>query len=162
MKIRKQVYELTNRDLLEQPVWEFAIDEEGEAGQDEATVRPVAREELSDPTDAMFVVRANFTLADGTTYLGYLTPATEEDTSIGTIQPIIVTDAGQVGFWFGVMAPSTASIREAYDKLGRKADQVFPISFVSDVEVAGGPVSGSLNGFMYLRSFEDHTVVEVK
>ena len=40
MKIRKQVYELTVDDFTEFPVWEFALDEEGEENQDEATVRP--------------------------------------------------------------------------------------------------------------------------
>src|SRR5205814_561097 len=40
MKIRKQVYNLTAADLSEHPVWEFAEDEEGTEGQDEATVRP--------------------------------------------------------------------------------------------------------------------------
>jgi hypothetical protein len=37
MKIRKQVYELTTDDLELSPIWEFAADEEGEEGQDEAT-----------------------------------------------------------------------------------------------------------------------------
>ena len=41
MKIRKQVYQLTLDDLERTPVWEFALDEEVEEGQDEATVRPV-------------------------------------------------------------------------------------------------------------------------
>jgi len=30
MKIRKQVYELTPKDLEEHATWEFALDEEGE------------------------------------------------------------------------------------------------------------------------------------
>jgi hypothetical protein len=59
MKVRKQVYELTNRDLLEAPVWEFALDEEGEEGQDEATVRPWARQEPLDPTDGMLCLVAS-------------------------------------------------------------------------------------------------------
>src|SRR5882724_9722481 len=39
-QIRKQVYELTLEDLVAFPAWEFALDEEGEPDQDEATVRP--------------------------------------------------------------------------------------------------------------------------
>jgi len=65
MKIRRQVYDLTLEDLNEFPVWEFALDEEGEEGQDEATVRPYMNSGKLDPSDGMFVVRAIFTLADG-------------------------------------------------------------------------------------------------
>jgi hypothetical protein len=39
-KIRKSVTALTLEDLREHSVWEFALDEEGEPGQDETTVRP--------------------------------------------------------------------------------------------------------------------------
>ena len=46
MKISKQVYNLTADDFSAYPVWEFASDEEGEEGQDEATVRPYS---LRDP-----------------------------------------------------------------------------------------------------------------
>jgi len=41
MRIRKQVHELTIEDLEAHPAWQFALDEEAEEGQDEATVRPV-------------------------------------------------------------------------------------------------------------------------
>ena len=98
MKVRKQVYELTLADLERTPVWEFALDEEGEEGQDEATVRPFERSLPLDPGDGMFVVRARFRLADGTPLLGYLTPPVQADSSLATIQPIIVTPKGQVIF----------------------------------------------------------------
>lgn len=65
MKIRKQVYELTLDDLRKSPVWEFALDEEGEEGQDEATVRPCEIPAPLDPADGPFIIRALFTLADG-------------------------------------------------------------------------------------------------
>jgi hypothetical protein len=73
--VRKQVYDLTLADFDVSPVWEFASDEEGVAGQDEATVRPY---EVSFPVDAAGhggpVVRAVFTLADGTNLRGYFSP----------------------------------------------------------------------------------------
>ncbi len=74
MKIRKQVYQLTLDDLSKSPVWEFALDEEGEKGQDEAAVRPYGISGALDPSDGMFVVRAIFTLADGSRLQGCLTP----------------------------------------------------------------------------------------
>ncbi len=160
MKIRKPVYDLTQRDLLQTAVWEFALDEEGEDGQDEATVRPWAGKEPLDPGDGMFVVRAIFTLADGTRLLGYLTPAVPGMSSMGTIQPVIVTDEGQVMFWYGLLAPTTESLQDTYLRLGRVAEQVFPVTYASDVELTSGPVSGQIAGFMHLRSFTDQSVVE--
>jgi hypothetical protein len=162
MKIRKQVYELGCTDLTRCAVWEFALDEETEAGQDEATVRPWEGTEPLDPADGMFVIRAAFVLADGTEHMGYLTPPARGDASIGTIQPIIVTDKGQVVFWRGVMAPASEAIRSAYGQLGRTAEEVFPCRYVSAVTLKSGPVAGSVNGFMHYRSFSDRTVVEVR
>jgi hypothetical protein len=71
MKIRKQVYELTVKDLEEFPVWEHCMDEECEEDQDEATVRPY---EFTPPFElggSMMVMKADFTLADGTKMAGY-------------------------------------------------------------------------------------------
>jgi len=70
--MRKPVYELTLADLEAQPVWEFALDEEGVPGQDEATVRPYATNGQPVPEGGMFVVRAAFTLAGSARRAGYL------------------------------------------------------------------------------------------
>jgi hypothetical protein len=63
MKIRKQVYDLTLDDLTRYPVWEYALDEEGEDGQDEATVRPVVIEQM-DLQHSSYMVRTRFQLAE--------------------------------------------------------------------------------------------------
>jgi hypothetical protein len=93
MRIRKQINELTAVDLESFPVWEFALEEEGNEGQDEATVRPC---------------KATFQLADGTRLPGHLTAPREGAPSIDTIQPAIVTGNGQVVLWFGVMRTGPA------------------------------------------------------
>ncbi len=162
MRVRKQVYELTPADLDESPIWEFALDEEGEPGQNEATVRPWEGGEPLDPADGMFVVHATFVLADGTHFGGYLTPPVQGDHSIGTIQPIVVTPEGQVGFWCGIMAPTSEMLATHYVTLGRAAPAVFPLHYTSNVEIVGGPVTGTLNGFLHLRSFADPSVVEAQ
>src|ERR1700682_749990 len=74
LRVRKQVYELTLLDLSVFPVWEFRLDEEGEEGRDESTVRPYTAAGTLDHTDRMFIVRAVFILADGSKMLGYFTP----------------------------------------------------------------------------------------
>src|SRR6266404_279844 len=111
----KQVYELTQHDLNTFPVWEFRLEEESEEGQDESTVRPHTATGPLDPADRMFVVRAVFTLADGSRMQGYLTPPVRGDDSVGTLQPIIVTDRGQVRFWCGTMAPDSKRLAHSYE-----------------------------------------------
>ncbi|MGD1084088.1 MAG: hypothetical protein ABSA47_04955 [Verrucomicrobiota bacterium] len=148
MKIRKQVYELTLDDLSKFPVWEFALDEEGEKGQDEATVRPCEISGPLDPCDGMFIVCAEFTLADGSKMQGYLTPQPEDDSHLGTLQPVIITERGQVVFWYGAVAPDSTSLAQSYERLGRKASGVFPIQVTSNVELVRPPVRATIPGFM--------------
>ena len=67
--LRRQVYELSMRDLREVPAWEFASDEEGVPGQDEATVRPYEKIP-ADPGDGLLVVRATFIFSDESRFVG--------------------------------------------------------------------------------------------
>ena len=147
MKIRKQVYELSLSDLKQFPVWKFALDEEGEEGQDEATVRPFECTGPLDPRDGMFVVRAEFSLADGAKMQGYLSPALQDE--LGFFQPTIITEKGQVGFWSGIMQPSQEAIASYYTSIGKSLEQVFPLAFTSKVDVNGGSIKGIVNGFSF-------------
>jgi hypothetical protein len=151
MRVRRQVYELTVEDFDQHPVWEYALDEEGEEGQDEATVRPYRVAGPVDPAEDMVIVKARFTLADGTTMAGYLTPPGPYSDGLGAIQPQIITQHGQVPFWCGDFKPTDEDTVQNYSRLGRTADKVFPLRFTSEVEIVGGPVIGVLNGFLYLE-----------
>lgn len=147
--IRRQVYELSPDDLERYAVWEFALEEEGNEGQDEATVRPYPVNGLIDPADGMFVVRARLTLADGTAFIGYVTPPVQGETGLGTFQPAVVVPGGQVSFWCGIVAPSMEHISSCYVLMGKaSASQVFPLTFESDVPLTCGPVVGSVPGFL--------------
>ena len=154
MNVRKQVYELTLHDLNTFPVWEFRLDQEGEQGRDESTVRPYLISAALDPADRMFVVRAVFILADGSRMQGYFTPPVGDDASIGTLQPTIITDRGQVRFWCGTTAPGVKRLAQSYAFLGKDAKQVFPALFESDVELVGGPVKNTVPGFLVLEDFQ--------
>ena len=160
LKTRMQVYELTPGDLVQVPIWEFALDEEGKKGQDEATVRPWKKAGVLDPTHGTFIVRAAFILADGTRHLGYLTLRADRDISIPAVEPIIVTAHGQVMFWYGVLTPDAERLQKAYMSLG--GTQVFPIRYESDVRLFRGPVSGTLTGFLRYRSYVDQTVITIQ
>jgi hypothetical protein len=154
MKIRKQVYELTLDDVRTFPVWEFALDEESEEGQDEATVRPCEVSGALDPSDGPFIVRAAFTLADGRKMCGYLTPPVQGDEGLGTLQPVIITERGQVLFWHGMLAPDAQSLAQSYAMLGRDATGAFPVQVVSDVELVGAPVRAIIPGFIVLEDWK--------
>lgn len=160
-RLRKQVYELTLNDLSVFPIWEFRLDDEGEEGRDESTVRPYTASGPLDPTDRMFVVRAIFTLADGSRMRGYFTPPGRGDAGVGTLQPIIVTDGGQVRLWCGTAAPDSKRLARSYALLGKDATQIFPVQFESEVELVGGPVHGSVPGFLVLEDFQTRTTRKV-
>jgi len=153
-RIRKQVYELTLNDLRAFPVWEFRLDEQGEEGRDESTVRPYHASAALDPADRMFIVRALFTLADGSRMWGYFTPPGRGDATIGSLQPTIVTDRGQVRLWCGTAVPSLKRLAQNYEFLGKNQKHLFPIRFESDVDLVGGPVRGAVPGFLVLEDFQ--------
>jgi hypothetical protein len=149
-RIRKQVYALTSDDLQRCPIWEFCPDEEGVYGQDEATVRPRVDLTVSDPAFGMMMVaRADFVANDGTTFRGYCYAESENDLS--RIQPVIVTDKGQVMFWYGMVEPNPAELDEAYAKLKKDKATLFPIRFHSSF-IANGVNSGMVPAFLFLTS----------
>jgi hypothetical protein len=149
MHIREQVYDLTRQDLEQFPVWEFALDEEGQPGQDEATVKP--RPDLDTgvgPEEGLFVVRAEFKAADGSAFDGFVTP--EPDGDLGAVQPSVVTSEGHVSFWFGMVKPDSATIEKSYVTLGVERGELFPITFRTVIPVNGKSMEGDVPGFMYL------------
>ena len=127
------------------------VDEEGEEGQDEATVRPWEVSDAFDPSAGMFIIRAAFALADRTKMQGYMTPPLQGDNSLGTLQPVIVTERGQVFFWCGMLAPDAQKLAQNYQKLGRDSEEVFPVQVISDIELLARPISSQIPGFIVLE-----------
>jgi zinc-ribbon domain len=158
--IRKQVTELVPADLDRFPIWEFALDEEGEAGQDEETVRPRPDLDRADPTHAILIVRAEFVAADGTRFDGFVSP--HDEPRVDYTQPTVVTDAGQVRFWFGLIPPRPDVLEVAYRTLGKSASELFPLRYRALVEHRGAQLAGELSGFLHYKSGQDHTVVEIR
>jgi hypothetical protein len=156
--LRKQVYDLSAADLCEYPAWEFAIDEEGEDGQDEASVRPLPLHDIDDHLDGSAIVAAEFTLADGTILPGYLTPRTRPNMTLGDIQPQIITDRGQVMFWYG---RCPMKLENLYNLLQRSSSEVFPIRFKAMLPIENHEYIGEIPGFLALGDdFETVTIVK--
>ena len=128
-------------------VWEFAIDEEGEEGQDETTLRPCYGLTVADPADGLCIVKTEFETAAGKKYFGLCSPAFEFN--MGYIQPFMFTDNTVVSFWFGVREPSQLSIDEIYKQLGETKDTFFPVKFKSVIPTKGVKLQGQIDGFMW-------------
>lgn len=156
--MRKQVYELTTADLEQCPVWEHALDEEGEEGQDEATVKPRPDLEVADPGEGMLVVRAELVAADGTRYDGYVYP--QHDDYIGWIQPSAITERGHVGFWVGAFPPR--DLEKRYGLLGKTAEELFPVRYRALVPHEGVRLEGEIPAFLGMASVSDETIVEYR
>jgi hypothetical protein len=152
--VRRQVYELSPHDFEAFPVWEFNLDETAGSAQDELTVRPCVPSGPLDPADRMFVVRAVFTLADRSMRRGYVTPPGRGDASVSALQPIMVTDQGQVRFWCGTAVPGPKRLARNYELIGKEAQEIFPLLFESEVELTGGPVRGSVPGFLVMEDIQ--------
>jgi hypothetical protein len=157
--IRKQVGDLRPEDLARFPIWEFALDEEDEEGQDEETVRPRPDLTRADPAEGMFIVRTEFVAADGTRYDGYSSP--DEDGELSYTQPMIVTAEGQVRFWFGGVPPRPGKLEASYRLLGKTASELFPVRYRAVAEHTAAALEGEIDAFMHYESMGSKTIVKV-
>ena len=51
-------------------------------------------------------------------------------------------------------SPDSKRLARCYDWLGKRAGEVFPARFESDVELTNGPLTGCVPGFMVLEDFQ--------
>jgi hypothetical protein len=158
LKIRVQLDDLTIEDFEVAPIWEFALDEEGEDGQDETTIRPCFSLKVADPADGLFVVKSEFITAHGKKFFGFCTPSFEF--KFDEIQPCILTDNGIIPFWSGLLEPTRHLIDELYKQLNENKETLFPIKFKSLVPTKGVKLMGQIDGFMW-QPIESETVVNI-
>lgn len=115
-------------------------------------MRPFIGSGELDPSAGNLVVRARFRLADGTVMTGYVTPHVPPDNGLDFLQPVIVTDEGQVLFWWGIIELPSVELANLYRRLGKRVhSQVFPVRFATDVPTTGGPVRGEVPALWRLK-----------
>lgn len=149
---------LTPDDLERCAIWEQIATEGGPYDG-----RLQSRPGLSIPADPEietgdFIVRASFTLGDGSILTGYCSPVPVGVLDLrgwfrglGLIQPAIVVERGHVPFWF-VEEPGRHEVLALYDTLARGPEEVFPVEFGAGVELPSDMVaSGRLEGFCFPR-----------
>jgi hypothetical protein len=127
----KRLADLTAADLNATAVWRHS------GGPDsQATVSPEPDAFLSDNGAVVFIARTEFTLNDGSTLLGYSSPA--DPSSLDYLSPVILLDARQIPLW----DDSQNRMSDLWRALGRREDGVFPIRWRSAVPVDGQPTQG--------------------
>lgn len=152
----RQFGDLTADDFEGNAIWvqchTVDYDEPWYDKTDEETFRPWAARTPVDPANGMFLLAAQFTLADGTVRSGFITPVSEEDSThglmdLGASQPTLLAEEAQIGFWNGIFELDGSELDRRYDALGRPREGVFPIRFAALPGLTRGVVTGEIPGF---------------
>lgn len=133
--MKKQVWELTEFDIADHPVWVFPMSDV--QGSDEATVAPANEDEALNP-NTQVIVAAEFTDGNNVKYSGYIHWA--KPISIEVNQPLMWVKGDPVGFWFGTQKP----------RINEIARLVFPIRAVSKAEGGLEPIEIVIPGYGYI------------
>ena len=132
----KRLFDLTVEDLDASPVWRY----EGGSGV-EAVVVEETRDSLSSADEEVYLAATEFVLPDSSPRMGFCFPV--DDAGVEYLQPVIVTPAGHVRFWFDG-AVTAEVLASQWTALGKHEDEVFPLSYRCRVPVDGRTVAGTL------------------
>ncbi len=148
-RIRKQMFDLSAEDFGQCAVWEFCLDEETLDGQDETTVHPTALIDLPANSMGLFLVAADVVFGDGTRGFGRL--FSDEHDVISACPAVFI---GNKKVQFQIPGSLTDDKAEEckeryYTDIGMDRQSIFPISFKSQIPVAGRPMSFVLDGFIF-------------
>lgn len=143
LQTRKPIDALTSEDLDACTIWEFAMDEEGDDGQDETSVRPLDRSTI--PGDASSLsVAADFVTADGTQFVGIVGLSTDEGLEIACASLF----AGGIHVYavHGEKTPLRYKTSAA-SELGKAPSEIYPMRFTLRALLEGeaAPRSGIFN-----------------
>jgi hypothetical protein len=163
----KQFGSLTQADFERFPVWvsvhSLDYDESWYDESDEETFRPWSGELPVEPSVGMFLVRSRLSLADGTEFVGFITPAIGSgevtESELGSVQPYLFSKNGTlVTFWGGMLGFTDDVKKTIYDLLERIASQIFPIQFRTESGLANGKQIGEIRGFYKIIDFKSQKV----
>ena len=159
----KQFGTLIQADFDRIPIWvgvhTFDYDEDWYDETDEETFRPWVGELPVDPSLGMFLVRSQIVLADGTRFVGFITPVKGigevADSELGNVQPHLFGSQGSlISFWGGMFGVSEDAKKSTYDAFERNSKQVFPVRFAADASLTVGRQSGEIRGFGRIMDFK--------
>ena len=134
----KRLSELTIADLLENEVWEYWMADNIEF------VRASDKTEVTEDTNIAYIVATEFVFKNRSKYLGFCSPNEAGDLEI--IQPVIITDKGQVEFY--KESDWTEDEKDAeLSRMGLGGKAVFPVTFITKVKCNRELFSGTLTDF---------------
>jgi len=151
-RIRKQVQDLTPHDFDAFAQWVYASDEEGDAGQDECTVRPLILGETASPEEQV-IVQGVFFFPNGRVRFGMVTLNAGEDPS--GHQPSLYLTSGPINFYCGSIEPGPKELALFTKALRSVAAEPYPIRYVSSLSGPNGRplASGELRGMYWLADW---------
>ena len=134
---RKPIDQITVADLVDFPIWEFCLDEEGVEGMDETWVRPLAAAAVPNGAYSLSVA-AVFETASGLRVNGSMGVTTAED-EVEIAYPVLLVD----GKYLFVPSQHAAQIDEDDEKLRQAVvdalgpSPVFPLRYRLSVTIEG-------------------------
>lgn len=173
-RIRRDAGELSLSDLELAPLWQFCIDEEGEAGQDECVVRPVLTTAAIDPASTDGIVVCDYSGPSGRSWAGMMSLRSEFDgpwcCEATLVLPVLVgalVEHPNLKEYSKVLnkdspriclalpwphLEDTERVRVlidlAYRALRAEAAEVFPLTCRPRVPVTGWPAECVIRGFL--------------
>lgn len=141
--IEKQLHDLGPKDLIENPVWIFPMDD---TVDDEETVRSVT--DKSQLEDLQVIVKTNFEDQAGNKYIGYIYWG--EPKNVEYLKPVMFFDErGESGiaFWNGMIEPEDTDFEQAKGILNSNS---FPIMFASENVFGLYSIKGELKGIYFV------------
>lgn len=140
----KHVYDLSENDLKEFPVWYFPMDS---TVDDELIVREVPIGEACD-TNLQIIVRTKFRSNGGAEFLGYIYWGHPEQ--VWFLKPVMFAHDVNVTFWNGPIKPSTDYLQ----RVNKAVPDLFPVSFRSEGVMGLDPLQGLLHGIYFKNGSE--------
>ena len=143
LKTRKPVVKITASDLRTFPVWEYAIDEEGEGEQDETWVRPVDCTAIRKGEYSQ-IVGSDFTTLTGRRLQGFM----DITTARGQVKISPGAVVGSIGYLVLPSVSRKLAVARKYDWSVRERDrlclalgvpeaEVFPLRYLLRIPVRG-------------------------
>lgn len=153
---RRQLDTLTAADLDANPAWWFPPPDGRLSGPDASTVVPVDASSADasgacEFPEGRYLLRAEFTLADGSVMTGHVTYETGDGDELALREPTLCAPRGQVPLWHGVLVPDAQRTAAMLAMTGRARDAVFPLRWRATIHPPGRDLAGEAAGFAVLR-----------
>lgn len=135
-EVFKQLEELTPEDFTAYPIWEYALDTEGDPGHDETTMRACSINDFH--FGSWYVCRATFITASGQEFSGFLSPGEAPE----SLSPSVFRDGSALSIAFEGKEERDKVIGLLSAFFESDADDIFPLRWFTPDLPNGNTSSG--------------------